>query len=702
MNNELQLSSNNSITIKDWIDFKQFKKDIKNGKNINCTHLIFGYDFNQDIDINILPNTITHITFGNSFDKEIKPKALPKSLTHLVFGYNFNRILEKKSLPVSLTHLTFGLKYDRIIKPKVLPKSLIYLFFGHMFNQEIEENVLPKSLKYLLFGNYYDRKIRYDVLPKSLIHLNIGFLNDKKIGLPIYIENINELPTYVLPVSLEEITLGCNYNYVFNIKEYKLSNLKKINLHSYEYLKGGICINKHYFRNSFDKTSEIYLNKYKIKKYVIMTKNRDTFFKKYEKKYVFKISNQIKLIKKINLLYYNMENIFIEDIFVEKKIYEIPNKEKSFHQVRLNEIYEKILKYDDINANIIKKNLEYAKNMELTDNAIANTIENTIEKELKKEEEKHSDKQNYYENTVSKFRDIYDFYIDKNAKNKISINKYYIKNEAIKTEVVEFEHIYIQKRNTEYYRSNFYNNYAIEKIDNEIYNKIYSIFKEVPYVYVNETNEKKYILFYKKNINHMIIKDENIKPITDISISYIKNYEIKYQLNIFKYLLGNKYKLKYLVYYCLYFINNGKYIEESEIKVYKKSHNTMFVVYSICCLRTDTFIEENEKQFMNTIIKMFEYKIIVADELNKLYKLLIYCSIYNRMKKNKETTLDKITKYKNNYIDLTLIKNEKCKDTIISLYNSLCMDLKIYLCDLLSLSIDDTDKIHENINYIAY
>ncbi len=60
-----------------------------NNVNINATHLIFGFYFDEKINMcHIYPNNITHLTVGHCFNQQIK---LSNNITHLIFVYEFNK-----------------------------------------------------------------------------------------------------------------------------------------------------------------------------------------------------------------------------------------------------------------------------------------------------------------------------------------------------------------------------------------------------------------------------------------------------------------------------------------------------------------------------------------------------------------------------------------------------------------------------------
>jgi len=116
---------------------------------------------------------ITHLTFCNNFNQEININVLPKSLTHLTFGHFFDQKININVLPKSLTHLTFGGFFVQEIKTDVLPSSLTHLTFGFYFNQEIKTNVLPSSLTHLTFSKNYKYK---DQIKENYPNVNIKFV----------------------------------------------------------------------------------------------------------------------------------------------------------------------------------------------------------------------------------------------------------------------------------------------------------------------------------------------------------------------------------------------------------------------------------------------------------------------------------------------------------------------------------------------
>ena len=83
---------------------------------------MFSDDFNQKIEVAILPKSLITLRFGDYFNQKIGMGVLPKSLTRLIFGRNFNQSIEEGVLPPSLTYLEFGRRFNQPLR--LLPLSL--------------------------------------------------------------------------------------------------------------------------------------------------------------------------------------------------------------------------------------------------------------------------------------------------------------------------------------------------------------------------------------------------------------------------------------------------------------------------------------------------------------------------------------------------------------------------------------------------
>jgi hypothetical protein len=47
------------------------------------TYLSFGRNFNREVEVGILPDTVTQLSFGENFNQALTEEVLPKSLTRL-------------------------------------------------------------------------------------------------------------------------------------------------------------------------------------------------------------------------------------------------------------------------------------------------------------------------------------------------------------------------------------------------------------------------------------------------------------------------------------------------------------------------------------------------------------------------------------------------------------------------------------------
>jgi len=90
----------------------------------NLINLIFDYYFNLPVKL----SNITHLTFGKDFNQ---PVELPLNITHLTFGEDFNKFIKLSS---NLILITFGNCFNQ---PVELSPNIIYLTFGWDFNQSI-------------------------------------------------------------------------------------------------------------------------------------------------------------------------------------------------------------------------------------------------------------------------------------------------------------------------------------------------------------------------------------------------------------------------------------------------------------------------------------------------------------------------------------------------------------------------------------
>jgi len=112
----------------------------------NLENLIFGDNFNCPVVG--LPLKLKSLTFGVNFNQPVSnlptnlphlvglrpPGWLPESLTELIFGYDFNQNIDLRLLPIGLKVLVFGDEFRKVIDTKLLPRNLDKLVVGRRFD----------------------------------------------------------------------------------------------------------------------------------------------------------------------------------------------------------------------------------------------------------------------------------------------------------------------------------------------------------------------------------------------------------------------------------------------------------------------------------------------------------------------------------------------------------------------------------------
>jgi hypothetical protein len=170
--------TDNTIIFRDEFN-KSLDNYYKKIKDNNITHLEFGENFNQPID---LPNSITHLYLEGYFNQPID--YLPNSLTCLEIQASFNQSLDKEiqaSFNQSLNNLqiSFSQEKKNFINKKnrpwlffscYLPYSITHLELMSNFNKPI--NNLPTNLTHLELRNNFNQPINN--LPNNITNLNLG------------------------------------------------------------------------------------------------------------------------------------------------------------------------------------------------------------------------------------------------------------------------------------------------------------------------------------------------------------------------------------------------------------------------------------------------------------------------------------------------------------------------------------------------
>lgn len=385
----------------------------------------------------------------------------------------------------------------------------------------------------------------------------------------------------------------------------------------------------------------------------------------------------------------------MEKYFIEKKFYEIKN-ESSFHEIRLNDVINNINKYNDVLANEIKVKLNKAKNIQLN-----NTIEKEVEKVVEKENKKYIEKMSLkcYDSKIS-------FSLTCVKNNVLALCMCY-NGEMLAVRQFDdiYAHIYIPRLKTttddsiqQYVNTKNCNAIKLYKDSNNL--------SEIPYLYLDKNVKKKYILFFSKNINDLNIMDKNkIHPITNIPISLIENYEIKYELNILKYLLVNKNKLKYLVYYIIFYFSKNQHSYCNNI--------VADIILSLYNFKSKEFIDDNITSFLQVFLKIFELdktsnKKYFIYQMELFYKIILHCSLHKRIIAKGKECVDKIllTYSKNKYYD-TQVKHietndEICLDIALYLYKDLDINIKKIIHNILNIPENDEVLIKRHLYRIVF
>ena len=125
---------------------------------INVTHLTFGYNFNQQVN---LPN-IKYIKLD--CDNINLIENLPNSVEEIEFSYNFN--LELHNLPNSIKKISFHLYSNYNKELNCLPEFIEYLELGKYYNKNISK--FPLNLKTIKCDQNYkyidDFKNKFDIV----------------------------------------------------------------------------------------------------------------------------------------------------------------------------------------------------------------------------------------------------------------------------------------------------------------------------------------------------------------------------------------------------------------------------------------------------------------------------------------------------------------------------------------------------------
>ncbi|KAK5584832.1 hypothetical protein RB653_006449 [Dictyostelium firmibasis] len=132
----------------------------KNGSNVfneGLEKLKFGYYYNGEIELGLLPSTLKELEFGSSFNSPLKGGSLPNGLKVLRFEEygNFNQPFELNSLPLTLEQLYLPKGYNQSLTlPFILPLSLkvIQIPKKLKINNLINDSSIPSSVLIIKFN----------------------------------------------------------------------------------------------------------------------------------------------------------------------------------------------------------------------------------------------------------------------------------------------------------------------------------------------------------------------------------------------------------------------------------------------------------------------------------------------------------------------------------------------------------------------
>jgi len=114
-----------------------------------------------------------YIKISNRHNAKILPGQIPDGVVGIIFGSNFNHNLNKKNLPKSLTFLYLGYKFTRNLTD--LPPNIEELSVGANFNGIIKNP--PRNLKKLIIKSKYNRKLPF--MQNCMIYMYEDAIGDK-------------------------------------------------------------------------------------------------------------------------------------------------------------------------------------------------------------------------------------------------------------------------------------------------------------------------------------------------------------------------------------------------------------------------------------------------------------------------------------------------------------------------------------------
>ena len=110
------------------------------------THLIFGWDFNQQLDKITFPDSLQKLYFGYHFNQSLDNVIFPNSLQILCLSYHFNQQLDTAKFPITLKKININrnniLEKIRIRKKELFILLLIMNRNKYIFTPEIQKIII--------------------------------------------------------------------------------------------------------------------------------------------------------------------------------------------------------------------------------------------------------------------------------------------------------------------------------------------------------------------------------------------------------------------------------------------------------------------------------------------------------------------------------------------------------------------------------
>ena len=217
----------------------------KNNKNILTIALIQGepHYFNFVLTNESNHEELYHIIISKNEEKETKEEEENENL-HPFYSLNDESKNDKsinfKDNIVKLVTNSKEYEYITILKGLKIP------------NEQNYNSISPDGLVHL------EKHHSIPLLFKCLSYKCLtGYEDNSQFKYTIFIYNQNNIPQYFLKVNIVKVFPVIDYEFLFNVEEKKLSQIKFFNPFKYNTAKSHNLLKTHHFINSLDKNSDI-------------------------------------------------------------------------------------------------------------------------------------------------------------------------------------------------------------------------------------------------------------------------------------------------------------------------------------------------------------------------------------------------------------------------------------------------------------